>query len=111
MYRALITTLRFIGGTMDIAFSLRGFAIGFSVAIPVGPISVLCIRRTLAEGRLVGMASGLGVATGDTVYGSIAGFWLNFISNILIGQQSFLRLIGEGYFSVIWGSGLFSQNP
>lgn len=79
---------------MDIAFLLRGFVIGFSIAIPVGPISVLCIRRTLAEGRLRGIASGLGAATGDAVYGSIAGFGLTFISNILIDQQASLRLIG-----------------
>ncbi|OPY51465.1 MAG: threonine efflux system [Methanosaeta sp. PtaU1.Bin060] len=79
---------------MDIALLLRGFVIGLSIAMPVGPICVLCIRRTIAEGRLRGIASGLGAATGDAVYGSIAGFGLTFISNILIGQQESLRLIG-----------------
>ncbi len=79
---------------MDIAFLLRGFVIGFSIAAPIGPISVLCIRRTLAEGRLAGIASGLGGATGDAVYGCIAGFGLTFISSILIDQQAWLRFIG-----------------
>jgi hypothetical protein len=79
---------------MDIAFLLRGFLIGLSIAAPIGPISVLCIRRTLAEGRLVGIVSGLGGATGDAIYGCVAGFGLTFISNILIGQQAWLRLIG-----------------
>jgi threonine/homoserine/homoserine lactone efflux protein len=79
---------------MDIAYLLNGFVIGISIAAPVGPISVLCIRRTLAEGRLFGIVSGLGGATGDAIYGCVAGFGLTFISNFLINQQAWLRLIG-----------------
>jgi threonine/homoserine/homoserine lactone efflux protein len=82
---------------MDIRFLLRGFIIGFSIAAPVGPIGVLCIRRTLAEGRVSGLVSGLGAATADAIYGCIAGFGLTFISSILISQQSWLRLIGGGF--------------
>jgi threonine/homoserine/homoserine lactone efflux protein len=73
---------------------LRGLAIGFSIAAPVGPIGVLCIRRTLAQGRLCGFASGLGAATADAVYGCIAGFGLTAVSDLLVGQQTWLRLIG-----------------
>jgi len=79
---------------MDIGFFLRGIAIGFSIAAPVGPIGVLCIRRTLADGRAAGLASGLGAATADAVYGCAAGFGLTFISNTLIGQQLWFRVIG-----------------
>ncbi len=79
---------------MDIAFLLRGLAIGFSIAAPVGPIGVLCIRRTLAEGRVSGLVSGLGAATADAIFGCIAGFGLTFISNFLVSQQLWLRLIG-----------------
>jgi len=79
---------------MDIAFLLRGLAIGFSIAAPVGPIGVLCIRRTLAEGRASGLVSGLGAATADAIYGCIAGFGLTFISNFLVSQQVWLRLVG-----------------
>jgi len=79
---------------MDIAFLLRGLAIGFSIAAPVGPIGVLCIRRTLAAGRAWGLVSGLGAATADAIYGCIAGFGLTFISNFLVSQQVWLRLIG-----------------
>jgi len=82
---------------MDIAFLLRGLAIGFSIAAPVGPIGVLCIRRTLTEGRVSGLVSGLGAATADAVYGCIAGFGLTFISHFLIDQQVWLRL-GGGVF-------------
>src|SRR5258705_10037607 len=79
---------------MDPSFFLRGIAIGFSIAAPVGPIGVLCIRRTLTQGRLCGFASGLGAATADAVYGCIAGFGLTAVSNLLVSQQTWLRLIG-----------------
>jgi predicted secreted hydrolase/threonine/homoserine/homoserine lactone efflux protein len=79
---------------VDINLLIRGIVIGFSIAAPVGPIGVLCIRRTLAEGRLSGFVSGLGAATADAIYGCIAGFGLTFISDLLIGQQSWIRLIG-----------------
>ncbi len=82
---------------MDIGFLLRGLILGFSIAAPVGPIGVLCIRRTLAEGRKFGLISGLGAATADAIYGSIAGFGLAFISSFLINQQVWLRIIGGGF--------------
>jgi threonine/homoserine/homoserine lactone efflux protein len=73
---------------------IRACILGFSIAAPVGPIGVLCIRRTLAQGQLVGLASGLGAATADAVYGVIAGFGLSFITQLLVQQQIWLRLIG-----------------
>jgi len=71
--------------------------IGFSIAAPVGPIGVLCIRRTLTEGRLSGFVSGLGAATADAIYGCIAGFGLTLISSFLIEQSQWFRLIGGGF--------------
>jgi threonine/homoserine/homoserine lactone efflux protein len=82
---------------MHIGFLLKGIIFGFSIAAPVGPIGVLCIRRTLAEGRVYGFVSGLGAATADAIYGCIAGFGLAFISDILVGQQTWLRLIGGAF--------------
>jgi threonine/homoserine/homoserine lactone efflux protein len=82
---------------MDIDFFLQGLIIGFSIAAPIGPIGVLCIRRTLAEDRASGLFCGLGAATADAIYGCIAGFGLTFISNLLINQQVWLRLIGGGF--------------
>jgi threonine/homoserine/homoserine lactone efflux protein len=79
---------------MDFSFLMRGFMIGFSIAAPVGPIGVLCMRRTLAEGRASGLVSGLGAATADAIYGSVAGFGLTFISNFLVSQQLWLHLVG-----------------
>ncbi len=82
---------------MDFSFLLRGLLIGFSIAAPVGPIGVLCIRRTLAEGRASGLFSGLGAATADAIYGCIAGFGLTFISTFLIRLQVWFRLIGGSF--------------
>ncbi len=79
---------------MDIPFFLKGIIIGFSIAAPVGPIGVLCIRRTLADGRLAGLISGLGAATADLLYGCVAAFGLTFISQFLIDQELWLRLVG-----------------
>ncbi len=76
---------------------LSGVAIGFSIAAPVGPIGVLCIRRTLADGRLHGLISGLGAATADAVYGCIAAFGLAFISDFLVQQQMWLRFVGGAF--------------
>jgi threonine/homoserine/homoserine lactone efflux protein len=82
---------------MGIPFFIRGLIIGFSIAAPVGPIGVLCIRRTLAKGRTAGFVSGLGAATADAVYGGIAGFGLTFIADLLVEQQAWFRLIGGAF--------------
>jgi threonine/homoserine/homoserine lactone efflux protein len=73
---------------------LKGALIGFSIAAPVGPIGVLCIRRSLADGVLIGLATGLGAATADAVYGGVAGFGLTAVSSLLQRQQFLLRLVG-----------------
>jgi threonine/homoserine/homoserine lactone efflux protein len=95
---------------MDISFFLKGLIIGFSIAAPVGPIGVLCIRRTLAQGRTSGLISGLGAATADAIYGCIAALGLTFISSLLINQQIRLRLIG-GAFLCYLGLKTFLSQP
>jgi len=80
---------------MDAAwFLLKGLVIGLSIAAPVGPIGLLCIRRTLAEGPAMGLATGLGAATADALYGAVAGFGLAAVSQALLGWQDALRLVG-----------------
>ena len=79
---------------MDLSFLLRGLVLGLAVAAPVGPIGVLCIRRSLAEGRTVGFAVGLGAATADAAYGAAAGLGLTVVSTFLVHQQTWLRLVG-----------------
>ncbi len=79
---------------MDPALILRSFVLGFTIAAAVGPISLLVIRRTLAEGRVVGLASGLGVATADATYGAVAAFGLGAITQALVEGRQLLGLIG-----------------
>jgi threonine/homoserine/homoserine lactone efflux protein len=89
---------------------LRGLLIGFSIAAPVGPIGVLCIRRTLADGRITGLAVGLAAAAADAVYGGIAGFGLTAVSSLRVRQQGLLRLAG-GLFLCYLGVRTFMASP
>lgn len=89
---------------------LRGLLIGFSIAAPVGPIGVLCIRRTLAEGRLTGFLSGMGAASADMLYGAIAAFSLTTIQDMLLDQSNWLRIIG-GIFLLYLGVRTFLAKP
>ncbi len=82
---------------MEISFLLKGIILGFSIAAPVGPIGILCIRRTLQFGRFSGLFSGLGAAIADVIYAIIAAFGLTFVSNFLMAGQFWLRLIGGGF--------------
>jgi threonine/homoserine/homoserine lactone efflux protein len=87
---------------MDLLLLAQGLVIGFAIAAPVGPIGVLCISRTLNRGRVSGLATGLGAATADGVYGCVAGFGVTIISNFLVHQQTWFRLVG-GLFLVYLG--------
>jgi threonine/homoserine/homoserine lactone efflux protein len=75
-------------------FLLKGIAVGFVIAVPVGPVGVLCVRRTIFEGRLFGFLSGLGAASADTIFGIIAGFGLTVVSDLLLDYQGWLRMAG-----------------
>ncbi len=79
---------------------LQGLVIGFSIAAPVGPIGLLCIRRSLAQGRAAGFVSGLGAATADALYGAIAALGLTAIANLLLAHQRWLQLGGGGF--LLW---------
>ena len=68
--------------------------LGFSIAAPVGPMGLLCIRRTLAQGLLSGCLSGFGTATADALYGCIAAFSLTAVATVLLEQQFYLRFFG-----------------
>ena len=79
---------------MDPALVLRGFILGFTIAAAVGPISLLVIRRTIAQGRLYGLVSGFGVATADATYGAVAAFGLAAITDVLVNARVALGLAG-----------------
>jgi len=79
---------------MGITIALQGIAVGFAMAIPIGPIGIMCISKTLTESRLRGIIIGLGAATADLLYSCIAAFGLTFIADTLNGQRVWIRLIG-----------------
>jgi threonine/homoserine/homoserine lactone efflux protein len=95
---------------MEQIFFLKGIMIGFVIAAPVGPIGVLCARRTLLHGRRAGFSSGMGAATADSLYGFIAAFGLTFISELLVAHQILLRLVG-GFILMFLGIKAFSAKP
>ena len=75
----------------------QGLLLGFSIAAPVGPVGVLCIRRSMAGGFRSGLASGLGAASADAIYGTIAAAGLTLIADFLISQQFWLGLLGGAF--------------
>ena len=85
---------------MEPALFVRGVVLGFTIAAAVGPISLLCIRRTLAEGRLVGIVSGLGVATADATYGAVAAFGLTAVTDLLVDWRRALGVVGGAF--LLW---------
>lgn len=75
----------------------QGMVVGVSVAAPVGPMALLCISRTLIGGPMTGFVSGLAAATVDLIYASLGMLGLGAVSELLVAQQSWLRLLGATY--------------
>jgi threonine/homoserine/homoserine lactone efflux protein len=95
---------------MESDLLLRGVYIGLAIAAPVGPIGVLCITRTLAGGRTAGFFTGLGAASADAVYGSVAGFGLTIVSDLFLGHEAAFRIVG-GVFLCLLGLRTFFRRP
>lgn len=79
---------------MDVSFFVRGLLIGFPVAATIGPMSILCVQRTMSRGFLYGFVSGLGIATADGLYGCVAGLGLTVIATFLVSLQAWIRVLG-----------------
>lgn len=95
---------------MDVPPLIRGIGIGVAVAAPVGPMSVLCMRRTLAKGWRLGLRTGLGIATGDGMYASLAAFGLVGVSKFLVAYNKPLHLV-TGCFLLYLGVRTFVVRP
>jgi threonine/homoserine/homoserine lactone efflux protein len=87
-----------------------GVIIGFAIAAPVGPVGVLCAQRTLHDGRVAGLVSGLGAAVADTMFGLVAAFGLSVISDFLLNHQVWIRGIG-GVVLIILGIKILVAGP
>lgn len=95
---------------MEATFFLKGVLVGFAMAVLIGPIGAMCIRKTLTEGRLRGLIIGLGAATADFLYGCVAAFGLTVISSALVSQRIWIRLVG-GALLLFLGIRTFRAKP
>ena len=95
---------------MDLPFFARGILVGVAIAVPVGPIGVLCVRRTILYGVVSGLASGLGAAIADTLFGCVAVFGLTAVSDTLLAHQAWLKLSGGAFLCAI-GLRSFTTDP
>jgi threonine/homoserine/homoserine lactone efflux protein len=78
----------------EIVLFLTGVVIGLLVAAPIGPVNLICIRRTLAYGPLNGFFSGLGGAAGDGIFAIVAAFGLTAVAHLIEGFATPIKLIG-----------------
>jgi threonine/homoserine/homoserine lactone efflux protein len=86
---------------VELIVFLKGVAIGYAMAIPIGPAGVLCLRTTLTGGRMRGMSIGLGAATADLVLAGVAAFGLTFVSDMIVREQFWLRVGGSALLLVL----------
>ena len=91
-------------------FLCKGLVLGFCIAAPVGPVGLLCIRRSITSGRLAGLATGLGAATADACYGAVAGFGLTRVTAFMVGERTWLALLG-GVFLCALGIHIMRTHP
>jgi threonine/homoserine/homoserine lactone efflux protein len=89
-------------GGGPILYLVKGIAVGFVIAAPVGPVGLLCIRRALSDGRVAAFVAGLGAAVADTFYGAVAGLGLSLVSDFLLGYRVALSVVG-GLFLLVLG--------
>jgi len=95
---------------MNLVFLIEGIIVGFMASVPLGPIGVLCIQRTLNKGRLSGFISGLGAASSDVIYAILAGFSLSYIVSFIEEQMLFLQVFGV-VLLLFLGFKIFYTNP
>jgi threonine/homoserine/homoserine lactone efflux protein len=95
---------------MEVSLFVQGIIIGLTLAVPVGPLALICIQRTVKEGRLHGIFSGIGVATADSFYAAVTFFGLTVISGLIIAQQYLFRFLA-GVVLILIGIRVFLSVP
>jgi threonine/homoserine/homoserine lactone efflux protein len=95
---------------MEISLLFKGIILGLCVAVPVGPIGILCINRTIKKGYFSGVISGLGATTADFVYGIIAALGVNIVITFLSAYKNWFHFIGF-IFLIIVGIGILTKKP
>jgi threonine/homoserine/homoserine lactone efflux protein len=95
---------------VELAFFIKGLILGFVICVPFGPIGLLCVRRTLMDGKVAGIAAVLGASVVDAIYCAIAGLGVSYISNFLTNERTVLRLAG-GLVLIAMGIKIFLTHP
>lgn len=95
---------------MPFLYLLEGIAIGFLLATPIGVVGILCIKRTLASGRRQGFLTGLGGASADLIFATVAAFGIRLISDFVVAEQYGIRLVG-GIFLLLMGFFTMRSRP
>jgi threonine/homoserine/homoserine lactone efflux protein len=94
----------------EVELLIGGIIVGLMIAMPVGPVNILCIHRTLEAGWRSGVISGLGAAAADMLYGGVAGFSITLVVQFLVREQFWIRLFG-GILLVVIGISYFFKRP
>src|ERR1035437_174479 len=94
----------------EVYLLIGGIIVGLMIAMPVGPVNVLCIHRTLEAGWKSGVISGLGAAAADMLYGGIAGFSITLVIQFVLREQFWIRFFG-GILLVVIGIFYFFKRP
>ncbi len=94
----------------DVVYIFKGMLIGLMVSVPLGPMGVLIIQKTLQKGALAGFIAGMGAACADLFYATVAAFGLGFVINIIQTHELVLQIIG-GIFLIIVGLKIYFDNP
>ena len=81
----------------------QGIGVGIAVAAPVGPIGIVCIRRTLAHGRRAGLAAGLGATTADSAYGLTVA-WGFAATGALVAHSGAMARLGGALIAALGAS-------
>jgi threonine/homoserine/homoserine lactone efflux protein len=95
---------------MHMRLFVEGFLVGLVLCAPVGPVGLLCVRKTLAEGRAAGLAAVLGAATADGLYCSVAGLGIGFVATFLKHEEFWLELFG-GAILILIGTRIYLSLP
>lgn len=95
---------------MDINLLWKGIVTGMAVSIPLGPLGILCIQRTVNRNWKSGIFSGIGIATADSLYAVIAGFSLSIIIDFIRQYELYFKLVGL-FVLVLLGIYIFRSNP
>jgi len=94
----------------EVELLIGGIIVGLMIAVPVGPVNILCIHRTLEAGWRSGLISGLGAAAADMLYGGVAGFSITFVVQFLVREQFWIRFFG-GVLLIAIGISYFFKRP